>query len=207
MLGFKKAWLIFEKKQKKYAIFIFFLMFLSMILEALSIGILVPLLSILLEGNIDSGMFSYFFTFGKVTDNNLIYIGLIIAVSIFIFKNLFLIFNNWHLLKFLESIYVELSDKLFRNYLRRDYIFFLQTNTARLVRNINEEVDSLVNYSNQAMVIISEIVIFLGILTVLFYVDFFGTSIILLLVSVFAITIYLFTKKRINILGKEIIAV
>ena len=34
----KKAWLLLNYKQKKYAIFIFALMFLAMILESLSVG-------------------------------------------------------------------------------------------------------------------------------------------------------------------------
>ena len=42
----KKAWLLLDFKQKKYAIFIFALMFLAMILESLSIGIILSLISI-----------------------------------------------------------------------------------------------------------------------------------------------------------------
>ena len=64
----KKAWLLLKQEQKKYAFFIFILMFFAMILESLSVGIMLPLLSILLKGNIDTSFFSYFFTFGKSTE-------------------------------------------------------------------------------------------------------------------------------------------
>mgnify|MGYP001222024474 CR=1 FL=1 len=105
---YKKAWLLLNYKQKKYAVFIFILMFLAMFLEALSIGIMLPLLSILLKGNVDSSVFSYFFTFGNLTGKNLIYIGLSATFIIFLIKNLALTFNLWQETKFLQKVLLEI---------------------------------------------------------------------------------------------------
>ena len=207
MFSIKKAWEIFDNKQKRYSIYIFVFMFLAMILESLSVGIMVPVLSVLLKGNIELNFFSHYFSYKNLDDNNLIVTVLIITATVFFIKNIYLIFNNWFQLKFLEKIYVELSDKLFKSYLKRDYIFFLQTNTARLIRNVSEEIDSFVNYTNHFMQLLSEVIIFLGIAAVLFYVDFFGTLIILLLVGIFALTIYIFTRRKISILGEERITI
>ena len=101
---FKKAWQLLSYKQKKYAIFIFILMFFAMFLESLSVGIMLPLFSILLKGNIDTSFFSYFFTFGKSTEKNLVYIGLSITLIIFLIKNLALIFNLWQQTKFIRKL-------------------------------------------------------------------------------------------------------
>ena len=68
----KKAWLLLNYEQKKYAIFIFVLMFLAMILETLSVGIIFPLLSTFLKSDIDTNFFSYLFPFAKLTEKNLI---------------------------------------------------------------------------------------------------------------------------------------
>ena len=54
----KKAWLLLKQEQKKYAFFIFILMFFAMILEALSVGVILPLISVLLKCNIDFSIFS-----------------------------------------------------------------------------------------------------------------------------------------------------
>ena len=75
----KKAWLLFNSKQKNYTIFIFVLMFIAMFFEALSVGILIPLISIFLKGDIDTSFFSYFFAFGTATGKSLIYVGLLIT--------------------------------------------------------------------------------------------------------------------------------
>ena len=61
---YKKAWLLLNYKQKKYAIFIFVLMFIAMFFEALSVGIVLPLISVLLRGDIDTSFFSHLFAFG-----------------------------------------------------------------------------------------------------------------------------------------------
>ena len=127
---FKKAWLFLHYEQKKYAIFIFILIFLAMILESLSVGIVLPLLTILLKGDIDTSFFSYFFTFGKSTEKNLVYIGLSITLIIFLIKNLALIFNLWQQTKFIRKLELELTNRLFKHYLKSNYIFFLQTNSA-----------------------------------------------------------------------------
>tara|TARA_Y100000590_G_scaffold470678_2_gene667684 strand:- start:1381 stop:3135 length:1755 start_codon:yes stop_codon:yes gene_type:complete len=203
MFSLKKAWLVFDTKQKKYLTIIFIFMLISMMLEALSIGIILPLISILLKGNIDSNVFSNLFGFVNFEGKNLILFGLFATLLIFVIKNSFLIFNHWHQSNFLEKINISLADKLYRNYLRRDYIFFLQTNSASLLRNLRSEVGSFKEYINRAITFYSEIIIFLGIVSVLFYVDFLGTTIILILVTFFSSIIYFFTRKKIDFFGKE----
>ena len=204
---FKKTWSIFDHKQRKYLMFIFILMFVSMLLETLSIGIILPLLSIFLKNEIDSSILSYFFIFGQPTEKNLIFVGLSVTLVIFLTKNLFLTFNHWQNTKFLEKTNLEISNKLFKSYLKRDYIFFIKTNTAQLYRNVTAEIASFIEYINRYIIFSSEIIIFFGIAALLLYLDFLGTMIILFLVSVSSFVIYTLTKKKIDIYAKERISV
>jgi len=172
-------------------------------LESLSVGIMLPLLSILLKGNIDTSFFSYFFTFGKATGTSLIYMGLFITLIIFLTKNLALVFILWHQTKFVRTLELELTNRLFKYYLKSDYIFFLQKNSAHLYRNLTVIIGSFVDYTNRHLVFLSETIVFIGIACVLFYVDFLGTIIILFSVSFFALIIYILTIRRISFFGKE----
>ena len=89
MHSLKQAWFSLTEDQKKFTILIFVMMFFSMILEALSIGIILPLLSIFLKGNLDTSAFSYFFTFfEKPKGNELIYVGLFVTMGVFLAKNI-----------------------------------------------------------------------------------------------------------------------
>jgi len=200
---YKKAWSLLNYKQKKYVIFIFILMFLAMILEALSIGIMLPLLSILLKGNVDSSFFSYFFTFGNLTGKNLIYTGISVTFIIFLIKNLTLAFNLWQQTKFLQKTLVELTNKLFKYYLKSDYMFFLQTNSSVLYRNLTNIIGTFIEYINKYMVLLGEIIVFIGIAFILLYVNFVGTIIILFSVCAVAYLIYILTIGRISFLGNE----
>ena len=155
----KKVWLLLKREQKKYAIFILILMFFAMFLESLSVGIMIPLFSILLKGNIDTSFFSYFFTFWKPTEKNLVYIGLSITLIIFLIKNLALAFNLWQQTKFIRKLELELTNKLFKYYLKSDYIFFLQKNSAHLYMNLTVIISTFVDYINRHMVLLSEIIV------------------------------------------------
>jgi len=208
MLSLKQAWFSLTIDQKKFLILIFVLMFFSMILEALSIGIILPLLSILLEGNLGSNAFSYFFTFfEKPKGNELIYVGLFVTMGVFLAKNIFLIFFHWKQIKFIHKLRVEISNKLFKSYLNREYLFFLKTNTAQLIRNTTTEIASFVEYVNKVLVFSGETAVLIGITIVLLYINFFLTFIVLLMVSIFSFLIYRFTSKKIVIFGKERILV
>ena len=199
----KKAWKLLDQKQKKYAFFIFILMLVTMVLESLSVAIVVPLISILLEGNIDKSIFSYFFAFEKPTGKDLIYIGLSVTFIIFLIKNLTLIFNLWQKTIFLQKLHFDLINRLFNHYLRNDYMFFLQNNSAYLYRNLTDVINAFVKYFSHNMVLFSEIIVFIGIGFILFSVDFLGTTAILLSVSITAFVIYKLTIKTITSLGKE----
>ncbi len=110
----KKIWLLLNYKQKKYAIFMFVLMLVAMILESLSVGIVFPLISILLKGEVGTSIFSYFFVFGEPTRENLIYIGLSITIIIFLIKNLALVFNLWQQTIFMRNLNLEFTNRLFK---------------------------------------------------------------------------------------------
>ena len=203
MYIFKKAWLLLSHTQKKYAIFLFILMFLSMILESLSVGIMLPLISILLKGEVGTSFFSHFFVFGTLAGNNLIYIGLIVTLIVFLIKNLGLIFNLWQQTKFLRDLQFEFTHRLFKYYLKNDYMFFLQNNSALLYRNLTEVISSYVGFVKGFMILLGEIIVFIGIASLLFYIDFLGTIIILFSVGVASIIIYVLTIGKISFLGEQ----
>ena len=203
MIVFKKAWSLLQHGQKQYVFFVLLLMFLAMILESLSVGIIVPVISILLKGDIGTTVFSHFFIFGESTGEKLIYIGLSITVLIFLIKNLALTFNLWIQTKFLQDLHYEVTNRLFKYYLKNDYIFFLQNNSAYLYRNLVSVTGSYVSYIKGYMVLLSEITVFIGIVSILFYVNYLITIIILASISVASILIYILTISKISSLGRQ----
>jgi len=175
----KKIWLLLNYKQKKHATFMFVLMLVAMLLESLSVGIVFPLISILLKGEVGTGIFSYFFVFGEPTRENLIYIGLSITIIIFLIKNLALVFNLWQQTIFMRDLNLEFTNRLFKYYLKKDYIFFLHNNSAYLYRNLTSIISSFVGSIQGRMILLSDAVVLIGIVSILFYVNFLTTAVIL----------------------------
>ena len=203
MFLFKKSWQFFTYKQKRYAIFIFALMFFAMILESLSVGIILPLTSILLKGNMDISFLPNFFESQLPTGKKLIYLGLLITILVFLIKNLLLVFNLWQQTKFLRNMHFEITNKLFKYYLKSEYLFFLQNNSAHLYRNLTDIISAFVSYTKAYMIFFTEIIVFMGIAFILFYIDFLGTTLILFSVGIVSFLIYIITIGKISFFGKQ----
>ena len=132
---------LLNKKEKITISFLFILMFLNSLMEILSIGILIPLITLFFEGN-DASTFSNILYFDEIFNNLFISQDirkiLILIVLIFTTKNLFIIFYNYFLGRTAMNIRLRLVNGLYKKYLSQNYEFFLSKNTAEIIRNINE---------------------------------------------------------------------
>lgn len=198
---------IVTNKQKNKLFLILFLIIVSMLLETLSIGIIIPFLSLSTNQSLDPNIEKLV----QMAENHIpLDVPTILIVSllfIFLLKNIYLIFNHRVQSKFLEIIKLDLSKRLFKKYLEEDYSFYLTRNTSILLRNITTEIGSFVQYVTSALVLLAELVVFIGIISLLLFVDFKTTIMVALLASIFGLLIITTTKRRLSILGKESIVV
>ena len=152
--------LIGENSQKKIPLF-FFLTIISTLLEILSIGLIVPLIS-LLSDSTDSYVSNFFF------QSYDIYILLTVVLLVYLIKTIYLIFFNKWQNDLIFDINLYLSNQLFDRYLNIDYSFYLKRNSSELVRNI-------VNLENfayniiQSIILISEIILVICFSLILFF--------------------------------------
>ena len=195
---------IFSRKERRNLFLIFIILILSVIMEFLSISLLIPLMYVLIDPqNLSENFYiaKYLNNFesSKFLINNLIYIFLII----FIFKNILLIYFQKILTKFSENIRTNISSKLFRHYLFSPYIEFIKKNSALMARNVFDEVIALSVFVTSYLSIIVDLLIFIIILTILFYFNFSVTLIslvtILLIIGIF----YAILRKRLNVWGEN----
>jgi ABC-type bacteriocin/lantibiotic exporter with double-glycine peptidase domain len=174
----------------------------SSILEILSIGLLIPFFDLILKNN------SYFYNnllqgyIDKFSYNNLVFYSTIIIFFLFTFKTIFLIFSSFFQLKFIKNINANISKKLLAIYLNKSFIFYLKNNTSFLIQNINE-VNSITLHIRSQLIFLSEVIIFIGIMTLLFYNSLWITLITLLIFSLFSYFIKIFIFKKTKIIGQE----
>lgn len=160
---FKKINYILDKKLKIILFYFFIVTALISVLEILSIGLMIPLISSILDENFLSNNIQKFSFFSDYSNSQIIIALLALIVSIYFFKALSLLFFSWLQFSYVAKLEATLCKKLYTNYLSKSYKFFTNINSSELIRNITKEVHI---FSNQ--IIFNGLNFFLEILIVIF---------------------------------------
>tara|TARA_B100001059_G_scaffold236757_1_gene289824 strand:+ start:229 stop:1971 length:1743 start_codon:yes stop_codon:yes gene_type:complete len=199
---------IFTKKNKVHSLVCVVLILLGVLLEMLGIGLIIPILSTLTSENqnsfFDFKKVFYLLNFEKVPDKKNIILFFVIFLSIIYFlKTIFLHFLAWYQSKFINNLTAELKLRLFKKYIFQDYTFHLQRNSSKLIQNIVNEVDQMVNvFFLSFMTFISEIFVVIGISIILIVVEPYGFFASLILFGSISTLFILYTKKRAKNFGE-----
>lgn len=132
----RRLWQMLVPRERKIIILLLLMTFVSMFFETLGIGLIIPAVGLLTKPDYVT---SFPFINGLVGDlsrSNLILLGMGALVSVYVIKNIFLVFFLWIQSLFGMKIQMRLSRELFRKYLHLPYISHLEKNSATLIRNI-----------------------------------------------------------------------
>ena len=121
---FKKTFQILEKKFIRNIIFLIFLTLISGVFEILSIGLILPILTVFVEN--DFYKYSKFFPLIlNFNENQIFVIFLVSFLIIYILKFISLTFIIHRQNKFSHSLYVDISSKMLNNYLSKNFLFHI----------------------------------------------------------------------------------
>ncbi|MDC3125768.1 ABC transporter ATP-binding protein/permease [Candidatus Pelagibacter sp.] len=196
---------ILSKKEMLNLYFILFLMIINSFLEAFSIGVLIPLMSIVF--GIDKANFfgeenyDFFENLNLDISSGTLIFGIIF---LYILKYLFFIVYTKLQSEFILNFTVSLRKRLFEDYLEKPITFHNQTLSAEIVRNINNEVNVFVKNFLQAILTfsLSSFTIAL-ILVLLLLVNVKSTFIIILLFGIIYIIINRLFSNWLKKTGKD----
>ena len=169
----KEVYSFFASNEKnKFHILIFFIL-ISTVFELLGIGLLVPILEIFVNENaIQTNKFANYFyiLFGFTSQNTFIFTFCIFLILFFFMKSVFLAFIKYYEINFSNYLNYTWSTKLFKIYTAQPFNFFSKNNSSILIRNLKDEISRAVNgVILQVSILISEILLVLGILSFLLY--------------------------------------
>ena len=124
----KKTWKLLNPSERTKAFFIIIIMIISVLLETLSVGLIIPVVSIFLTdgylGNFPQ--ISIFLEKFIILDRfNLIRLVLSIFLFVYLVKALVLLYFNWTKQTFYNLLNSRLSHELILNYLKQPFIFHL----------------------------------------------------------------------------------
>ncbi|KEF39753.1 ABC-type multidrug transport system, ATPase and permease component [Schinkia azotoformans MEV2011] len=195
----KARTLIERKEQAKFGLLLI-LMIIASLFEMMGMGLIVPFIGLvtnpemIIENKILNSMFQIL---SLSSANSFIIMFAFILVITYILKNIFLLFFYSFQYKLIYQNRVNLSERLFKEYLKKPYAYQLQTNSSEMVTNVNHEVSRLFNgVLIPLLFLISEIIIALGIVSLLLFVSPLPTiSLALLLTISIGIFLTIFKNK------------
>ena len=178
-----KIWNLLTSAERRSALLLLSLMFIGMILETLGVGLVLPALSLLTQGDIAHKyptLQPILQTLGNLSQQNLIIGGMLVLVGMYFIKAIFLAFLAWRQTCFAFSMSAQLSQRLFNVYLRQPYTFHLQRNSAQLIRNVITEVGMFTGNGIQpGMIIITESLVLLGLCSMLLIIEPLGAIVVI----------------------------
>ena len=171
---FKKMNKLLDGKQKRKMILIVFLMLIGGVLESLSISVVIPVVSVLLdpkaiETNALLATIYKGLHLSSVTQFTVVM--MLALVGAFILKNLFLFLQNVVQLKFVYTNQFATSRRMMINFMKRPYEYYLNADTAVIQRSITSDVNNMYGLILSVLQLISEMVVFTCLVAVLLVVD------------------------------------
>ena len=199
---------LFSFKFKLLAIIILLFTTLTMLLEMVSISLIVPLTSTILD-NFNSENKSLinsvvYFLFESLGFNDLFTFCLILFAVFFIFRVLLNLILQIANIYFSFKVYQHLTSEVLKIYLNHEWSFFIKKNTAEIMRDILSETGIFrSSIILPLMTLISEFIILFGILTLLLIYDTKFTLLCLLIFLFVGIIYRLLFKKKLNELANN----
>jgi len=139
---FLKAYNLLSKKDRLRLSFLFFLMIVAALIEIAAVAAIPFLVATLSSPQTllaNSDFENVFELLGVHDAHSLLILAAIVVTLAFIFKNIFLIAYKYLASAYVFSMYTTIGDKLFNAYLNTSYEFFLNRNTAELLRNVTQD--------------------------------------------------------------------
>ena len=176
---------ILSKPQKRKSAQVASLLLIGAGFEALGISLMIPILDIIIDDSVNSENLivrMIIFNFGVLPKETLVIYSLLILISVFVAKGVYLSMLAWVNGKFTYTIKAELIKSLMKVYLNAPYEFHLKNNSAQLIRNLTTEATQFLNYAlSPAMSIATETITVVLIFSVLFIMEPIGTVLVVLM--------------------------
>ncbi len=179
------------------------LMFFAMLFETLGVASIIPVINVFTDQSSEINFINKFFI--DIPETNLIIILTSIIFLVFLIKNLYLTFYYYQESKFTYNVRFDLGSRLFNYYLAMPYSFHLKKHSSKLITKITQETALVGGSIMHLSIMITEILIVLGIGSLLMLVRPLETIIILTLIIIFSSIFYLFFRKRTLSLGEKLV--
>ena len=196
----------FFKTKKIYIIFLLFT--LSTLVEMLNLGLILPFLNLIFNPESMSEKSSFIFYFNDfLVKKDSKYILILLIVSLFLVKSIFLTIAARHQAHFFALMRTKITTHFFDMYMSKPYIYFLnEKDSSKIIRNVTILSSSYSGFLERFLLLANDFFIFIGVIIVLFLYDPIISSFVFFTLFISSFIFTLFTKKYFFDLGKSLLS-
>jgi ABC-type bacteriocin/lantibiotic exporter with double-glycine peptidase domain len=188
-------WRIISRRRKIECILILFLMVITSLSEIISIGLILPFLSLITNPEYISTILNkIYINYGISISHEISFFGIIFIISIAISSS-FKFILLWSSSKVSHGIGVDLSLMIYKELLYKDYEFHLRKNSSEYTNTIIVKSNILINSVSSLLAIFSSLIILISALIFLTIIDYKITFSIFIFFSLLYLIISLLVKK------------
>jgi ABC-type multidrug transport system fused ATPase/permease subunit len=211
MLNFPLFWSILKSKQKRTIGLLLFISFVSSFLDVVGIGLVIPIISIVINPNLFLQISKQYLVFFNlqineyVTNDEIFFkIFFISVVLFFFFRFLLNILFGYYRTKLFWFFSASLSSSLVDNYFNQKKNFFNEVNSNAIIRNVTEIPNLITQHylGNFYNLLFESGVVFLLFIS-FFILDVKIASLIFIFVSLFLFLFISLNKKKITTYGEN----
>tara|TARA_B100000886_G_C20423508_1_gene492740 strand:- start:1616 stop:3319 length:1704 start_codon:yes stop_codon:yes gene_type:complete len=194
----KNLLLIIDKKNFSRFYFLLFIILTLSIFEVISIGLVLPVVTFLVNENSINIFRNYINIdlFNNISNDEILHLSILLLLFVFLIKFIFQIYFYTKQNQIVFDIMHVLSRKLFNNYLSKPFYFFLNKNSSNLISNLTIHTpDVIYNFLIPVVLLISEMIMIIFIITVLFLLDLRTVILALVIGAVGFIFLKIISKK------------
>jgi len=167
-------WGVLQPSERRSLIGVFALILIGTVLETFSVGMMIPVLSVIASDNQEISLL--FFTVEPSLDKSqLIQLAVGLMLAVYVFKNVFLAASTWIQRGFLTRVTSRIAARILEVYIRQPYAFHLRKNSSTLIRNTQDASMLVAGGVEPMLTILTEGLIAFALFTVLVVVEPVGT--------------------------------
>ena len=167
-------WDVLQSSERRSLIGVFALILIGTVLETLSVGLMIPVLSVIASDS--QGISLGFFTIEPSVDKSqLIQLAVGLILAVYVLKNVFLAASTWIQRGFLTRVTSRIAARMLEVYIRQPYAFHLRKNSSTLIRNTQDASILVAGGVEPMLTILTEGLIAFALFTVLVVVEPVGT--------------------------------
>lgn len=203
---------LIEKSLKLKVIYLFLLTLIGTFLETLGVGIILPVLTLIVQGkdalqdmlNKIPFLVEKNINLENYTSNDLVVYSIVLIILIFFLKTIFFIFLIWRQNQFAYLVDSYLSKRLFSFYLNKNYLFHAQRNSSELFRNIIDEVKNFRHLVvNSSLTLFIEILVLTSIVSLIIFLQPIPATVAAISIIICLIIFSKINKSRLSKIGKD----